>query len=67
MAMTPDPARHPACVLRDEAERLRHNAAVYEKEGEHAAAALARARAAASERAAEMLEAFDRGKWFRLK
>jgi hypothetical protein len=66
--VTPDPARdHPAAVLRDEAERLRQTAELYERDGRPDAAALARAKAAASERAAELIEAFGRGKWFRLR
>jgi hypothetical protein len=63
----PDPKDHPALVLRDDAERLRHNAVAYDAEGQTEAATLARAKAAACEKAVEMIEAFARGKWFRLR
>jgi hypothetical protein len=63
----PDPEDHPALVLRDDAERLRHNAVAHDADGQTDAAALARAKAAACEKAVEQLEAFARGKWFRLR
>jgi hypothetical protein len=65
--VTPDPAHHPARVLRDDAERLRQTAGLHDAAGETEAAALARAKAAADELAADRLVEFDRGKWVRLR
>ena len=60
-------ADHAACVLLDDAERLRHNANIFEAEGDTATAATSRAKADVSQNAADMLRRVKSGKWYLVK